>query len=156
MRRPFFRRPSPVGAGFLTGSLVVLLLAGLFLFGLGPSEMELGEGYYYLPEYEAIDVGYSGGATVYQSYARNYFDNVLVEGGIVQVQKDTRFILVAQKTPGTPRTAHSGAGAAATAGLGFYIIVKSSATVYGPLDKDAYARKRKALGVPEGLELAEK
>ena len=130
-----------------------VLLTGLILSGCGASEQELGDGYYYLPHYEAVDVGYSGGATIYQSNQRYVFNTVLVQGGVVEVQKDNHFIIAARNTKWEPRTGESVAGAAAKELLQYYIIVKTTGTVYGPLDKEAYARKREAIGVPEGLEL---
>ena len=45
----------------------VALLSGLLLSRWGVDNQELGEGYYYLPSYEAVDVGYPGGSVVYKS-----------------------------------------------------------------------------------------
>lgn len=77
-----------------------VLLTGISLFGWGTSEQLLGEEYFYLPQYEAVDVGYPGGTTIYKSDHQNVFTTVLVQGGVVEVQKDNHFILAARNRKG--------------------------------------------------------
>ena len=50
------------------------------------SEEELGNGYYYLPDYEALDIGYCKGSTIYKSIQKNCFQTVLIQGGILEVK----------------------------------------------------------------------
>ena len=66
----------------------------LFLFGIlfytcvGVDDQNLGDNYYYLPKYEAKDIGYPGGAIVYKSAEKNIFKEVKIEGEVINVKSD--------------------------------------------------------------------
>jgi hypothetical protein len=77
--------------------------------------MDLGEGYWYLPEYEAIDIGYPDGKSViYKSQQKNAFTEVLIEGEILTVSTDENYIFAVLEGPK------------------FYIIDKKETKIYGP------------------------
>jgi hypothetical protein len=104
--------------------LCAVLLSG-WLFSLwGVDNRELGEGYYYLPEYEAIDIG--GEPMVYKSAQREVFSDVKIVGDLRGVKANRRFI-VAVRQP----LAASAAGKAVPLKrqeLQYFILVKASDT----------------------------
>ena len=60
-------------------------------------EKKLGDNYFYLPDYEAQDIGFPYGSIIYQSQKQNSFSNILVYAEIVKVKQIDDFILVKQK-----------------------------------------------------------
>ena len=110
------------------------------------SNEELGNGYYYLPDYEAIDIGYCKGSTIYKSIQKDYFQTVLIQGGILEVMKDRDFILVGQNKQQFDLKQK-------TAVYYYWIINKNTSEVFGPLAFDDYLTKKKELGVSEKLKL---
>ncbi len=110
------------------------------------SEGELGKGYYYLPNYEAKDVGYDGGSTVYKSTQKNYFQIVLIQGGILEVNKNMDFILIGQNKQQLDLKQK-------TKVYYYWIIDKNNSKVYGPYILNEYLEKKNELGVPEKLKL---
>ena len=129
------------------------LCVGFVFFVWGGSEQELGDGYYYLPAYEAVDMGYPGGPIVYQSTERHSFSRVLIDGDLQDVNKNGQFILAVRQPPTPLPTAP--AASSAKPGWQYFIVAKASGTVYGPYTGQEYARKREELGVPRQLQLAE-
>lgn len=110
------------------------------------SEEELGDGYYYLPYYEAIDVGYNDGSVVYKSTQKLYFQTILIQGGIIEVKKDEKYILIGQNKQQHDLDYE-------TKVYYYWIINKHSSSVYGPYTLDKYLAKKKELDVPESLKL---
>ena len=48
------------------------------------SERDLGEGYYFLPKYESVDIGYPNEeAIIYQSKEENQFNNIKINGDVL-------------------------------------------------------------------------
>ena len=60
-------------------------------------EKKLGDNYFYLPDYEAQDIGFPYGSIICQSRKQNAFDNILVYSKIDKVERKNDFILVKQK-----------------------------------------------------------
>lgn len=110
------------------------------------SEAELGNGYYYLSYYDAIDVGYNEGSLIYKSTQKSYYQTILIQGGILEVAKDRDYILVGQNQQQTDLK-HK------TAVYYYWIINKNNSEVFGPLTFDEYMVKKKELGVPKDLKL---
>ena len=77
----------------------VALLAGLLFFLWGADEQELGEGYYYLPSYEAVDVKCPGGSVVYKSAQKYLFSLIRIDGDLKGVNANRRFILAVRHPP---------------------------------------------------------
>lgn len=57
----------------------------------------LGHDYYYLPDYEALDMGYVGGGILYKSGIKNSFENVIIPANVVKVKANKRYIIAIQK-----------------------------------------------------------
>lgn len=110
------------------------------------SDEELGNGYYYLPDYEAEDIGYCEGSTIYKSIKKNYFQIILIQGGILEVTKDRDFIVVGQNKQQDDLSYK-------TKVHFYWIINKNNSEVFGPLTFDEYMVKKKDLGVPKDLKL---
>ena len=110
------------------------------------SDEELGNGYYYLPDYEAVDIGYCEGSTIYKSIKKNYYQTILIQGGILEVSKNRDFILVGQNKQQIDLK-HK------TDVYYYWIIIKDNSEVFGPLTFDEYMIKKKEMGVPECLKL---
>jgi hypothetical protein len=130
----------------------VALLAGLLFSRWGADEQELGEGYYYLPSYEAVDVGYPGGPVVYKAAQKHVFSHIRIDGDLKGVHANRRFILAVRDPP-----AASAAGKGVPLkrqGLQYFILVKDSDAVYGPYTAVEYAQQRTRLGVPQDLQVA--
>lgn len=101
----------------------------------------LGDNYYYLPEYEAIDIGFPDGAIVYKSKKRYVFNNIVIHANVVGVRSNDKYIVAGRKSPDL--------------NLQYFIIDKESNQIYGPFNKQEYLKQRKDLGVSERLTLNE-
>ena len=132
----------------MTRNVIVLLICLIMNSCLPWSEEELGNGYYYLPDYKAIDIGYSGGSMIYQSFKKNCFKNegILIKGGVLKVNKDNVFILVGQNKEQFDLNYK-------TEVYFYWIINKHSSDVYGPLVFEDYLERKAELGVPDNLKL---
>lgn len=126
--------------------ILVLVLSIILFFTLGIDEQDLGDNYYYLPKYDAIDVGYPGGAIIYKSQQKYLYSDIKIKEEVINVNNDGNFILAIQKSD----SSSFGKGS-----LGYFIIVKNTDLVYGPYDKKSYMQKRKELSVPKKLILKE-
>lgn len=132
-------------------AIFIILLSVFLLLVFGRDEQDLGDNYYYLPEYEAIDVGYPGGAIVYKSSQKYLYSDIKIKGDVISVNSNKDFVIAIQKIDSSNmEKTHS-----VIVDLQFYIIVKSSDLVYGPYSKKEYLQKRKELGVPNKLRLKE-
>lgn len=129
-------------------SLIILM----FLFATSCSffqdEDVLGDGYYYMPYYEAKDVGAPFGSIVYTSDQKNCYneDGILIKGGIVQIINDGHFILVGQNKKQEDDKKDKSV-------YYLWIVDKQTSDVYGPMSFEQYLAKKKDLGVPEKLQL---
>lgn len=111
------------------------------------SEAELGDGYYYLSYYDAIDVGYNEGSLIYKSTQKSYYQTILIQGGIVEVKKNKQFIIVGQNKQQVDRNFKTE--------VYYYWIIdkKNKPDVYGPFTLDDYLTKKRELEVPKNLRL---
>ena len=121
---------------------------GLFFLAMSSyfSEAELGDGYYYLSYYNAIDVGSNEGSMIYKSTQKSYFQTILIKGGIIEVNKDKAYILVGQNKQQLDLKVKTDV-------YYYWIIEKARTEIYGPLTFDEYIAKKKELGVSESLKL---
>ena len=54
------------------------------------SDRELGDGYYFLPKYESIDIGYpEGEAIIYKSNQEYSFDEIKISGDVLEVASNS-------------------------------------------------------------------
>lgn len=134
---------------------IILLLVVLYLTLRRGNEQDLGDNYFYLPKYEAIDIGYPDGAIIYKSAERNVFSDVKIHKNVISVNKNEDFIIAIQQDDSVniksiyPTVQDSKY-------LHYFIIVKQTDMVYGPFRKIDYLKKREELKVPKELELIEK
>ncbi|AFU69796.1 hypothetical protein P700755_003129 [Psychroflexus torquis ATCC 700755] len=133
--------------------LVVLLLGMIALFSLQKDEQDLGDNYYYLPLYEAIDVGLPDGAIVYKSTQKYSFDEVKIKGDVVSIDCNEKFIIVIRKPKEVKYEEIYTKSSLGTDSLEYFIVVKKSDLVKGPFSKQKYLGKRKELGVSKDLKL---
>ena len=132
---------------WIIGICILLLFGILFLITRG-GEQTLGENYYYLPEYEAYDVGYTEGGIIYKSSEKNLFSNIIIHGNVIRMNDNKDFILAIQlKEDGTKTNKKQL--------LHYFIIEKKSDLIFGPYKKEEYTQKREELGVPRELQLKE-
>ncbi|EKT3966592.1 hypothetical protein NTJ12_001659 [Flavobacterium psychrophilum] len=75
---------------------IVVLLTLFTLFSCNDGS-DLGNKYYYLPDYEALDIGYAYGSIVYKSENKNHFNNVLIYSEIEKINYNDEYILAIQK-----------------------------------------------------------
>jgi hypothetical protein len=99
------------------------------------SDAHLGDNYYYLNKYEAIDSGYPDGAIIYKSQQENVFQNVMVNGNVVKVNFNDQFILAKQSPLKHPTDTV------------YFIILKKLDKVYGPLKADSFINMKKVFRI---------
>jgi hypothetical protein len=104
------------------------------------NDRNLGDGYYFLPKYEAIDVGYANSeAIVYSSNQEYSFDDIKISGDVLEVASNSKFI-IAKRDPLVSMDINSGE-------IEYYIIDKKIDKVFGPLTKDDFIIMIELLGI---------
>ena len=99
------------------------------------SDAYLGNNYYYLNKFEAIDIGYPNGAIIYKSQQENVFQNVIVHGNVVNVNFNEQFILAKQSPLKNPTDTV------------YFIILKKLDKVYGPLKANSFTNMKKVFKI---------
>lgn len=127
-------------------SILIISLAIILLIFWGDDDQYLGNDYYFLPEYEAIDIGFPDGAVIYKATQKNVFNDIKIQGNVVEAISDTYFIIATQIKNNTSFENDS---------LQYYIIVKKVDSIYGPYNKEEYLHKREKLNIPKKLILKE-
>ena len=90
------------------------------------SDRELGNGYYHLPKYESIDVGYPDcEAIIYKSTKEYVFSDIIINGDVIDVEFDSEHI-ISKRDPIINMDKNTGI-------LEYYVIVKKSDKLIGPL-----------------------
>ena len=78
----------------------IILGISILIFWLGykywDSDMDLGDGYYFLPEYEALDIGFPNGAIVYKSFDKNVFEDIIIPATVVEAKNRGDYIIAIQ------------------------------------------------------------
>jgi len=133
-------------------AISVILLLGILIFILRSDEQDLGDNYYYLPRYEAIDIGFPGGGIIYKSTQKNVFSNIKIYGNVINVNTNEDYIVAIQNAD-TSYIATTHSTDAKKESLQYFIIQKKSDLVYGPYTKEKYLQKREELEVPKELQL---
>ena len=134
--------------------LVIILLCGVLFFVSEGDEQDLGDNYFYMPKYEAMDVGYPGGGIVYKSPEKYFYKEIKITGNVAEAYANKDFIIASQNTDTSYiETMHSNV---AKQGLMLYFIIeKKSDLIYGPYKKEEYLQKREELKVSKKLQLKE-
>lgn len=132
--------------------IIILIIAffSVMLFMWQVDEQDLGGNYYYLPNYEAIDIGYPNGAVIYKSKQKLVFNDVKIPGDVISVNKNKEFIIAIQKVDSLDHERiHT--NVLDSTSLNYFIIVKKIDLVYGPYRKLEYLKKREELKIPKEL-----
>lgn len=122
---------------------VLIFITIVFFLFAGCNERDLGDNYYYLPEYEAIDVGYPY-SLIYKATQEYSYNDIKIQGNIVGVNHNDEFIIVTQRKDSTGVNNDN---------LQYYIIIKNGDLILGPYNKEVYFQKRIELDLPKRLTL---
>jgi hypothetical protein len=124
---------------------MLIVCAGYWLM-LRTDQQTLGWRYYYLPQYEAYDLGYPDGGIIYKSSEQNVFSQIIIHGSVIAMNENSAFIIALQcKNDSTANsTFHS---------MNYYIIDRKTDAIYGPYKEEEYLVKREELEVPRNLQL---
>ncbi|WP_187478094.1 hypothetical protein [Amniculibacterium sp. G2-70] len=79
---------------------MIILGITIFIFWLGYEywdyDEDLGDGYYFLPEYEAKDIGFPDGAIVYKSFDKNVFEDIKIPATVIEAKNTGDYIVAIQ------------------------------------------------------------
>ena len=131
----------------------LLLISGFIIFNFREDEALLGDDYYYLSSFEAIDVGYPGGAIIYKSPEQNSMRDIKIRGDVVSVNHDDNYIIAIQQPKNSSDFKLIKSYNSNDTILNYFIISKKLDRLFGPYKKEEYLLKRKELGVPKELQL---
>lgn len=107
---------------------------------LSCSKTELGDGYYFLPKYESIDVGYPDEeAIVYKSNNQYVYQNIRIRGDVLEVHSNSKFI-IAKRDPLINRNKNLGI-------IEYYIIEKKTDNLIGPLTNEKFLERIEKLRI---------
>jgi hypothetical protein len=136
-------------------SILILTCCAIIIFMFwGSDKQDLGGNYYYLPKYEAIDVGYPGGAIIYKSPKKYLYKDIKIYGNVISVNSNKNFIIAIQETDSSNANEINSI-IVKKRYLKYYIIAKETDSVYGPYGKEEYLQKRMELNIPQKLILKE-
>jgi hypothetical protein len=113
----------------------------LFLFsicilsGCRWNDSNLGQNYYYLNEYNAVDWGFPGGAIIYKSEEENVYQDIKIPGNVVKVNFDKDFIIAKRIAKDNIKD------------TSYFIIIKKTDTVLGPLNLQSFRLKENELKI---------
>ena len=135
--------------------IVSIFIGALLFFAYDNDEQNLGDNYFYLPKYEAIDMGYPGGAIIYKSTQKYHFDQVKIPGNVTKTNANEDFI-IAERNNDISYQGHIKSVALNKQILtSYYIIIKKTNCILGPFTQTEYLSKRKTLNIPNQLTLKE-
>lgn len=132
----------------------------LILFLSSCDNTNLGNGYYYLPPDEALDIGYPYGSIIYKSNLKNVFKKIIVPANVVKCDFDADHVFIIQKLDKQLMRKylhdelryHSSDSIFRNASFlnrlfkndtNYFIIDKSNNFIDGPMDKNEFDTKRK-------------
>lgn len=110
------------------------------MFFASCGDRDLGDGYFHLPKYEAIDVGYPENESIlYRSSEEYLFSDIIIKGDVIEVQSDSRHI-IAKRDPLIKRDNNTGT-------IEYFIIQKVNDSLIGPLTKKVFKESTNDLNV---------
>lgn len=110
-----------------------LTLFSVLFFSSCADNADLGDSYYYLDPFEAIDVGYPDGAIVYKSTKKLVFDSIIISKEVVQVSHNDQFIFAKQLADVNKLDTN------------YFIIDKERDKIYGPTTLDSCQKLKQFL-----------
>jgi hypothetical protein len=113
--------------------LFTLILFAALIFSSCADKSDLGNSYYYLDPFEAMDVGYPDGAIIYKSNKKLFFDTIIISKEVVQAIHNDKFILAKQLVDKNSLDTN------------YYIIDKKIDKVYGPTNLDSCEKLKLSL-----------
>jgi hypothetical protein len=113
----------------------IVFSISILLSGCQWSNSDLGDSYYYLDSYEAVDVGFPDGAVIYKSSTKNLYQEIKITKQVVQVSHNDRFILVKQLTNKDRLDTN------------YFIIHKKYDIVYGPMNLNSFTKIKSFLKI---------
>ncbi len=114
-----------MGKGKIKLTAVIILFLLLF-FTSCYNDRKLGNGYYYLPKYESIDIGYPHSeAIIYKSNREYVFSDIVLDGDVLEVNFNSKFI-IAKRDPLINSNKK-------VDNIQYYIIEKKSDKIFGPM-----------------------
>lgn len=93
----------------------------LFIIFSCADNTNLGNDYYYLPEYEAMDIGYPNSAIIYKSFNKNVFKDVKISANVKKAKSNINYIIALQIPKNSSKR-------------NYFIIDKRYDKIYGPLE----------------------
>jgi hypothetical protein len=132
---------------WIIGIIALLSSVVLLIIFSEKDEQILGDNYYYLPKYEAKDVGYPGGGIIYKSNQKYSFTDIKINGNVVEVHSNDDFIIAIQNSDTSYLESKHKTVSKANTPLYYYIINKKSDIVYGPFNNTEYLNKCEEIGV---------
>ena len=145
-------------------SFYIFLLFIVSLTGCVWDEGVLGDDYYWMPDYEAEDVGYYG-SILYKSDNQNILSGIKICPDVINAKSNNTYIIVIQRpnkmvieqmrVEGRIDRKKSYEYLYKNA-TNYYIINKKTDIIYGLLNKEEYLLKRKELNLSERFELSNK
>ena len=75
----------------------IILFLSIFCFLSWRNNDNLGSGYYYLSDFNAMDVGYPYGSIVYKSNQENLYKKIIIYSKIEYINYDEEYICIVQK-----------------------------------------------------------
>ncbi len=100
---------------------------------------DLGNGYYYLSEDDALDIGFLDGAIIYKSVEKNVFSDIILKGTVKNAKSDDNYIIALQ-LPKNEKVSK------------YFIIDKFSGRIFGPLDEKSFNEWKLKLGIEINFE----
>lgn len=133
-----------------------ILLLICYFFTSCKDKTELGNGYYFLPDYEAFDVGIPEGAILYKSTSKYSIHDVLIKNKVIDVDFNHNHIIAVQRKCENLYDKNGNVEKMnywCDKYLSYYIIEKKGDKLHGPFNSSEFNEYRKKLKVSEELEL---
>lgn len=133
----------------------VCLCSLIALLAACTDKTNLGHNYCFLPEYEAIDVGYPLGAIIYKSKYKYRFSKIIVSNKVLDVNYNQEHIIVLQKRCDIETSIENPSEFTerkCSDTLAYYIIEKKTDSLYGPFNKNMFVKYKNLLKVGDRLE----
>ncbi len=111
----------------------ILTLFAVLLLSSCVDNADLGDSYYYLDPFEAMDVGYPDGAIIYKSTKKLVYDSIIISKEVVQVSHNDQFILAKQLADLNKLDTN------------YFIIDKERDKIYGPIALDSCKKLKQFL-----------